>query len=308
MWKVVLSTVIFLTPASMASAQTVTDPDQIASRLHFWAQEAGEPVYYGEVRNVDPRTMRVGGHYQCLALAFIKYEGGVFHYAHKMWGKSPDGSCHYDDVTSLKVSNHGACVKDTTAGFGRAVGTARMSKANIDYEHSRFRTIDLHSRQVGETAACVPPKGVGAGLRSMKIENGRFKLMTTRPLEYEVNIEPQDRSSLRPPRFSENRARLRRRGVARPLHRDPAVTPAVRVPEEQIRQRSGLRDHVQPGLGKGIGVIDGGSQQRIGQRMRERVGGDHAADQRRHGRAGRRFFGEEAHEELDAVDIAVVLA
>ena len=36
----------------VAAAQTITDPDEIASRLHFWAQETGDPVYYGEVRNV----------------------------------------------------------------------------------------------------------------------------------------------------------------------------------------------------------------------------------------------------------------
>ena len=122
---------------------------------------------HGEVRNVDARTKRVGGHYQCLALAFIKYDGGVLQYAHKMWAKSPDGSCHYNDVTARKVGNHGACVKDSNAGFGAAVGTARMAKDNIDYEHSIFRTIDLNTRRVGETKSCVPPKGVGAGLYSM---------------------------------------------------------------------------------------------------------------------------------------------
>ena len=184
--------VAVLGTASAADAQTITDPTQIASRLHFWAQESGEPVYYGEVRNVDQRSMQVLGHYQCLALAFIKYENGVFYYAHKMWSKSPDGSCHYDDVTSKKVGNHGACVKDSDAGFGFAIGTARMTKANIDYQHSIFRTVDTTTRQVGETAACIPPRGVGAGLYSLKIEAGRFKLMSTRPLDYEVNIDPQD--------------------------------------------------------------------------------------------------------------------
>jgi hypothetical protein len=58
--------------------------------------------------------------------------------------------------------------------------------------HSIFRTIDTNSRRVGETAACVPPSGVGAGLYSIKIENGRFKVMSTRPLDYEVSILPQD--------------------------------------------------------------------------------------------------------------------
>ncbi len=191
MWKVIAAAVIGLQLVSGARAQTISNPSEIASHLHFWANEPGDPVYYGEVRNVSKQGT-VLGHYQCLALAFIRYNGGVFQYAHKMWSKSPDGSCHYEDVTSTKVGNHGACVKDTNAGFGRAVGTALMTKANIDIDHSRFRTIDTNTRRVGETAACVPPKGVGAGLRSIKIENGRFKVMTTAPLNYEVSIDPQD--------------------------------------------------------------------------------------------------------------------
>jgi hypothetical protein len=192
MSKVIVSIMVILATMSVARAQTITDPGEIASHLHFWSQEAGDPVYYGEVRNVDARSKRVLGHYQCLALAFIKYENGVFYYAHKMWGKSSDGSCHYEDVTSRKVGNHGACVKDTQAGFGAAIGTARMTKNNIDYMHSVFRTVDTNTRRVGETAACIPPKGVGAGLFSIKVENGRFKIITTRPLDYEVNIDAQD--------------------------------------------------------------------------------------------------------------------
>ena len=190
MWKAMASIMVVLGTMSVAGAQTITDPDEIASRLHFWAQETGDPVYYGEVRNVG--NGQILGHYRCLALAFIKYEGGVFYYAHKMWGKSSDGSCHYDDVTSRKVDNHGFCVKDTDAGFGRAIGTARMTKDNIDYMHSIFRTIDTNTRLVGETGACIPPKGVGAGLYSLKIENGRFQVISTFPLDYEVNITAQD--------------------------------------------------------------------------------------------------------------------
>jgi hypothetical protein len=83
-------------------------------------------------------------------------------------------------------------VKDTAAGFGTAIGTAAMSKDNIDYEHSIFRTIDTNTRIVGETAACVPPKGVGAGLYSLKIVNGRLQVISTRPLDYEVNMNAQD--------------------------------------------------------------------------------------------------------------------
>jgi hypothetical protein len=192
MWKALASIAVVAGTSSVAAAQTITRPDEIAAHLHFWAQEAGDPVYYGEVRTVDPRTMRVMGHYQCLALAFIKYENGVFSYAHKMWSRSADGSCHYNDVTSLRVGNHGICVRDTNAGFGTAVGTARMTKDNIDYAHSTFRIVDTNARRVGETAACVPPSGAFARLYSIRIENGRLKIVTTRPLDYEVNIEPQD--------------------------------------------------------------------------------------------------------------------
>ena len=191
MWKFIPA-VLASTLASMAQAQTITDPDQIASKLHFWSQESGDPVYYGEVRNVDRRTMTPTTHYQCLALAFIKYDAGVFQYAHKMWAKSRDGSCHYEDVVSRKVGNHGICVRDTNAGFGTAIGTTRMTKDNIDYAHSIFRTVDTRNRRVGEVPACVPPRGAGAGLYSIRIENGRFRVITTRPLDYEVSIEPQD--------------------------------------------------------------------------------------------------------------------
>ena len=197
MWKAMVSVLAVVGIASAAGAQTITDPAEIASHLHFWAQESGSPVYYGEVRDVDAQNKQILGHYQCLALAFIKYENGVLYYAHKMWSKSADGSCHYDDVTSRKVGNHGACVKDSEAGFGAAIGTAKMSKDNIDYMHSIFRTVDTNTRRVGETAACIPPNGVGAGLYSLKIVNGRFQLISTRPLDYEVNIEPQD--PLHPP-------------------------------------------------------------------------------------------------------------
>src|SRR5215203_645242 len=131
MWKLI-PVVLASSLATMAQAQTITDPDQIASKLRLWSQVSDDPVYYGEVRNVNRRTMTGTTHYQCLALAFIKYEAGVLHYAHKMWAKSRDGSCHYEDVTSRKVGNHGFCVRDTNAGLGRAVGTARMTKDNID--------------------------------------------------------------------------------------------------------------------------------------------------------------------------------
>ena len=192
MWRALVSIMLISGASSMAGAQTVTDPDQIAARLRFWSQGAEAPVYYGEVRNVNARTGQALGHYQCLALAFIKYDGGVFQYAHKMWGKSADGSCHYENVTARKVGNHGACVSDTNAGFGLAIGTTLMTKENIDPAKSIFRTVNTRTRRVGETAACVPPNGAGAGLSSMKIENGRFKIVTTRPLDYEVSIEPQD--------------------------------------------------------------------------------------------------------------------
>jgi hypothetical protein len=69
-----------------------------------------------------------------------------------------------------------------------------MTKDNIDYMNSIFRTIDTNTRRVGETGACIPPNGVGAGLYSIRIENGRLRVISTFPLDYEVNIDPQDPS------------------------------------------------------------------------------------------------------------------
>lgn len=76
MWRELITIITIAGASSSVAAQTVTDPAEIASRLKFWTQETGDPVYYGEVRNVDARTKQIGGHYQCLALAFIKYDGG----------------------------------------------------------------------------------------------------------------------------------------------------------------------------------------------------------------------------------------
>ncbi|MBP0465725.1 hypothetical protein J5Y09_17490 [Roseomonas sp. PWR1] len=181
------------TAAPQPQVETITDPDAIAARLRFWATDSGAPVYYGEVRNVDARSRRVLGHYQCLAIAFIRYEAGVFHYYHKMWARSPDGSCRYDDQTSHPVGNRGLCVRDSdAAGPGRAPSTRRISKDNLDWQNGRFRTIDTRTRVVGETAECVPPRGVGAGLFSLQIVGDRFRLITTRPLSYELNMAPQD--------------------------------------------------------------------------------------------------------------------
>ena len=41
MWKALASIIVVLGTVSVADAQTVTDPNEIASRLHFWAQEPG---------------------------------------------------------------------------------------------------------------------------------------------------------------------------------------------------------------------------------------------------------------------------
>ena len=68
MWKTLVSILILAGAMSRAGAQTITDFNEVAAKLHFWAQETGDPVYYGEVRNVAPGSLQVLGHYQCLAL------------------------------------------------------------------------------------------------------------------------------------------------------------------------------------------------------------------------------------------------
>ena len=54
MWKAVVAVLLILGATSVAGAQTITDTNEIASRLHFWATESGDPVYYGEVRKRKP--------------------------------------------------------------------------------------------------------------------------------------------------------------------------------------------------------------------------------------------------------------
>jgi hypothetical protein len=192
MLKYCIPLLAFFGIATASQAQTITDADEIVAQLRFWSNSSGDPVYYGRARVVNARTGAPGGHCRCLAHAFIKYEDGVFHLAYKMRGKSADRSCHYDDVTSREVDNDGIRVKDTNAGFGEAVGTALMTKQNIEPANGIFRTINTKTRRVGETSARIPPKGADAGLFAIRIDNGRIRVTGAGPLDYEVNILPQD--------------------------------------------------------------------------------------------------------------------
>ena len=61
MFRLKLSMTLLALTVTTASAQTITDPDEIAARLKFWATDSGDPVYYGEVRTVSKATKRIGG-------------------------------------------------------------------------------------------------------------------------------------------------------------------------------------------------------------------------------------------------------
>ena len=68
-----------------------------------------------------------------------------------------------------------------------------MTKDNIDYMHSVFRTIDTNTRMVGETAACVyRPGASGLVFTRSRLKMAVLRVISTRPLDYEVNIDAQD--------------------------------------------------------------------------------------------------------------------
>jgi hypothetical protein len=189
-----LALFVGLVICSSVKAQTITDPDRVAEQLQFWTQTDADPVYYGEM--MDGR----GRHMACLELAFIKYEDHVLHYLHKMWPKH-NGSCEYTDQTSRKVDNSQLCVADSEKPGPRATTTTRMTKQNINLDRSVFRTMDFPRRRAGQLLPCrgqtlAQAKELGylgsAGIVSVKIENGQFKLQTTAPRIYRVRLQPTD--------------------------------------------------------------------------------------------------------------------
>lgn len=174
-------------------AQTITDPDRIVEQLQLWTQTDSDPVYYGEM--MDPR----GRHMACLELAFVKYEDHVLHYIHKMWPKR-NGSCEYTDQTSRKVDNSQTCVADSEKPNPRAATTTLLTKQNINLDRSVFRTMDFPRRRAGQLLPCLghtllQAKRLGylgsAGIVSVKIQNGQFKMQTTARI-YRVRVQPMD--------------------------------------------------------------------------------------------------------------------
>jgi hypothetical protein len=179
---------------SAAQAQTVTDPDLIVQQLQLWTQVDADPVYYGEM--TDER----GAHLACLEIAFIKYEGRILHYIHKMWAKRND-SCEYTDQTTRKVDNSPFCVVDSEKPNLLANTTTLLTKQNINLARSVFREMDFPNRRAGQLSPCLgqtlqQAKRLGylgsAGIVSVKIENGQFKMQSTARRIYRVPVQPID--------------------------------------------------------------------------------------------------------------------
>jgi hypothetical protein len=177
-----------------ANAQTITDPDKIVQQLQLWTQVTADPVYYGEM------TDEHGGHMACLEIAFIKYENGVLHYIHKMWAKH-NGSCEYTDQTSRKVDNSPTCVADSEKPNPRATTTTLLTKQNINMDRSVFREMDFPNRRAGQLLPCLgqtlqQAKKLGylgsAGIVSVKIDNGQFKMQSTANRIYRLRLQPTD--------------------------------------------------------------------------------------------------------------------
>jgi hypothetical protein len=189
-----LALLLGLAICSAAKAQTVTDPDLIVQQFQLWTQVEADPVYYGEM------TDDQGGHMACLELAFIKYENSVLHYIHKMWPKHND-SCEYTDQTTRKVDNSQTCVADSEKPNPRGTTTTLLTKQNINLDRSVFRTMDFPNRRAGQLLPCLghtlqQARRLGylgsAGIVSVKIENGQFKMQSTADRIYRVRVQPMD--------------------------------------------------------------------------------------------------------------------
>jgi hypothetical protein len=189
-----LALLVGLAICSAAHAQTITDPDLIVQQLKLWTQSDDDPVYYGEM--TDER----GAHMACLELAFIKYENHILHYIHKMWAKH-NGSCEYTDQTTHKVDNSPICVADSEKPSPLAHTTTLLTKQNIDLNRSVFREMNFQTRRAGQLSPCLgqtlqQAKRLGylgsAGIVSVKIENGQFKMQSTAHRIYRVRLQPMD--------------------------------------------------------------------------------------------------------------------
>jgi hypothetical protein len=189
-----LALLVGMAICSAAQAQTVTDPDEIVQQLQLWTQSDADPVYYGEM--TDER----GNHMACLELAFIKYENRILHYIHKMWAKR-NGSCEYTDQTTRKVDNSPICVADSEKPNPIANTTTLLTKQNINLDRSVFREMDFPNRRAGQLSPCLgqtlqQAKRLGylgsAGIVSVKIEDGQFKMQSTAHRIYRVRMQPMD--------------------------------------------------------------------------------------------------------------------
>jgi hypothetical protein len=181
------------TPQTTAPHNT-NDPDQVVAQLQLWTQGDPDPVYYGEMSDAQ------GGFMACLEVAFIKYENHVLHYSYKMWPMHK-GSCEYTDQTTRKVDNSPTCVVDSEKPNPRATTTTLLTKQNINMDRSVFREMDFPNRRAGQLLPCMgqtlaQAKKLGylgaAGIVSVKIDNGQFKMQSTANRIYRLRLQPMD--------------------------------------------------------------------------------------------------------------------
>jgi hypothetical protein len=182
------------TAPSTTTPHNTNDPDQVVAQLQLWTQGDPDPVYYGEMTDAQ------GGYMACLEVAFIKYENHVLHYSYKMWPKH-NGSCEYTDQTTRKVDNSPTCVADSEKPNPRATTTTLLTKQNINMDRSVFREMDFPNRRAGQLLPCLgqtlaQAKKLGylgsAGIVSVKIDDGQFKMQSTANRIYRLRLQPMD--------------------------------------------------------------------------------------------------------------------
>lgn len=181
-------------PATPPPPHNTTDPDEVVKQLQLWTQGDPDPVYYGEM--MDARSDFLA----CLEVAFIKYDQGILYYAYKMWPKR-NGSCEYTDQTTRKVDNSPTCVVDSQKPNPRATTNTLLTKQNINMDRSVWREMDFPHRRAGQLAPCMgqtlaQAKRLGylgaAGIVSVKIQDGQFKMQSNANRIYRVRLQPMD--------------------------------------------------------------------------------------------------------------------
>lgn len=129
------------------------------SNMKIWDFDKGfGPVYYGSVRKASDAS--AGPPLRCLALAFVRLEGGRAYYVHKAWKPDTTG-CRFGDLTSMEDSLKAPkCFKEGATAKTRAMTPDALSITRTPGNH--FRQLDLSEKRAGSLEKCADGTEPGA--------------------------------------------------------------------------------------------------------------------------------------------------